>query len=150
MNLEERLHRMERGVQAWKAVCVVQTAILVVVVCALLLRPLPGVLAGDGILHARGLVITDNNGRARVVMGAPLPDTKERLRKDSAYAAMVFLDEQGHDRISLGQDFPRRFTASFLPIVTGSPLAMAFSSMTQRVMSEEGSVSSTLGGQLSR
>ncbi|WP_124849318.1 hypothetical protein [Acidipila sp. EB88] len=69
-------------------------------------RPSPVVQASDGVLRGRGLVITDEAGRARVLVGAPLPDTKDRKRRDNAYEAMVFLDEQGHDRISLGQEMP--------------------------------------------
>jgi hypothetical protein len=35
------------------------------------------------LLLARGLVIEDDQGRARVIVGAPLPEVRERNRKRS-------------------------------------------------------------------
>ncbi len=57
----------------------------------------------SGVLRARGLVIEDAKGRARVVMGAPFPTVPDRRRQDTATAAMIFLDENGNDRLTLGE-----------------------------------------------
>jgi hypothetical protein len=54
------------------------------------------------VLRARGLVLEDEQGRARLLLGAPVPAVDERLRKDPA-SGLVALDEAGHDRLQLGQ-----------------------------------------------
>ena len=53
------------------------------------------------VLRARGLVLEDERGQARLLLGAPLPAVDERLRKDPA-SGLVLLDEAGHDRLQLG------------------------------------------------
>ncbi len=53
------------------------------------------------ILRARGLIIEDVNGRERILLGAPVPDSKHRKRNDSI-AALVFVGENGADRLTLG------------------------------------------------
>ena len=55
-------------------------------------------------LRVRGLVIEDAEGRARILMGAPFPDVKERARQDERKTSILFLDEQGHDRLTLGEE----------------------------------------------
>jgi hypothetical protein len=54
------------------------------------------------VLHVKGLVIEDEQGRARILLGAPFPTVPERLRQDETTAALLFLDEHGHDRFSIG------------------------------------------------
>ena len=58
------------------------------------------------ILRARGLVIEDDQGHARILLGAPLPSVSERLRRDATGADLVFLDEQGYDRFRVGEMLP--------------------------------------------
>lgn len=58
------------------------------------------------ILRAQGLIIEDTAGRARVILGAPFPGVKDRMRQDVRTEAIVFLDEQGHDRLTLGEQTP--------------------------------------------
>src|SRR4051812_1172656 len=48
-------------------------------------------------MRVRGLIVEDDQGRPRIVMGAPFPNVAERSRKDPPTNAMVFLDESGHD-----------------------------------------------------
>ena len=55
------------------------------------------------ILHAKGLVIEDAQGHARILLGAPFPQLRDRLRQDETSTAMVFLDEAGHDRFLVGE-----------------------------------------------
>jgi hypothetical protein len=59
---------------------------------------------GSRVLRAPGLIIEDSHGRARVLLGSPLPSVSERLRQDASTTSMVFLDEQGHDRLTLGEE----------------------------------------------
>ena len=57
----------------------------------------------DGVLHVRGLVIEDAQGRARILLGSPFPASRDRLRKDATTQAMLFIDEHGHDRLTIGE-----------------------------------------------
>jgi hypothetical protein len=61
------------------------------------------VKAQETILRSRGLIIEDAQGRPRVLLGAPFPSVSARSRKDATTEAMVFLDEAGHDRLTLGE-----------------------------------------------
>ena len=60
--------------------------------------------SGSRVLRANGLVIEDSHGRARVLLGSPLPSASERTRQDASTTSMVFLDGQGHDRLTLGEE----------------------------------------------
>jgi hypothetical protein len=57
------------------------------------------------VIHAKGLVIEDTSGRPRILIGAPFPDVPGRIRHDERTAAMEFLDEKGHDRLTVGESF---------------------------------------------
>src|SRR5205085_2384882 len=50
-----------------------------------------------------GLILEDAQGRPRILLGAPFPSVPGRSRKDATTHAMVFLDEDGHDRLTLGE-----------------------------------------------
>jgi len=84
---------------------------------------------GD-VLRVRGLIVEDAEGRARVLIGAPVPHAAERVRTDrekvvAAWSeryggnldwyfqdvnndafGMLVLDENGHDRIVIGSPTP--------------------------------------------
>lgn len=96
---------VQRQVKVLKFFCVAQFMLLVLVYL-FLGRGVVQAHGANEILRARGLVIEDSAGRARVILGAPFPDVKERLRQDVRTEAMVFLDEQGHDRLTLGEQTP--------------------------------------------
>ena len=53
------------------------------------------------ILRVRGLIIEDEAGLPRILLGAPLPRVKERKRSDPA-TGIVLLGEDGADRLQLG------------------------------------------------
>jgi hypothetical protein len=57
------------------------------------------------VIHAKGLVIEDANGHPRILIGAPFPDVPGRIRHDERTAAVEFLDEKGHDRLTVGESF---------------------------------------------
>jgi len=59
--------------------------------------------SSGGILRVKGLVITDASGRDRILLGAPVPDSRSRLRQDSATDSLVFLAKDGVDRLAIGQ-----------------------------------------------
>ena len=57
--------------------------------------------ADDGILHVRGLVVTDQNGTERLRLGAPLPDpivNGVRRKRVGVVAGMTILDAKGNER----------------------------------------------------
>ncbi len=93
--------------------------------------------AGDwtgtaGVLRARGLIIEDEAGRERILLGAPIPAAANRVRTDTARlrelwgpehpdieeymdsyhdynhgaSGLVILNEDGFDRLVLGEETP--------------------------------------------
>ena len=87
---------------------------------------------GNKVLKARGLVIVDDSGRERILIGAPLPGAANRVRTDTARVrelwskrfgnpeqymkwyrdynhqanGILILDEQGFDKVCLGDGVP--------------------------------------------
>ncbi len=118
----ERPTRAIRRLQAYAAL----TTVAIVV---LFFRTGTG---ADGVLRARGLIIEDEAGRERILIGAPVPEAANRVRTDEArvreiwapryedgeaymgyyqdydHAAngIVILSEDGFDRIVLGDPVP--------------------------------------------
>lgn len=101
----------------------------------------------QGVLRARGLVIEDAQGRDRILLGAPIPESRHRLRTDlervrqhwasrlggekymEDYATynhdvsgVVFLNEQGYDKLILGEKTPDPNTGKRLVEAAGLTL----------------------------
>ena len=55
------------------------------------------------VLRAKGLVIVDAQGRDRILLGAPVPASRNRKRQDAATASLVVLGADGADRVVVGQ-----------------------------------------------
>src|SRR5205807_7390696 len=53
------------------------------------------------VLRVRGLIIVDEKGRERILLGAPVPKTTGRKRQDDA-TGMLVLGEDGADRVAVG------------------------------------------------
>ncbi|NID14505.1 hypothetical protein [Luteibacter yeojuensis] len=102
MNLEERMSRLERRCNRLMIACTLLVALLL----ALGFLHIDAERTTDGILHVHGLVVEDAQGRGRILLGAPFPDVPNRMRHDAGTMAMLFLDEQGHDRLTIGQALP--------------------------------------------
>jgi len=121
------MERLEREVRFLKFFAACTTALLLVggLAAARTSRP------DEQILRARGIVIVDDAGRERILIGAPIPPAKNRLRTnlvrvDSAWAArflkgaymkyyptyrnavsgMLVMDEHGVDRLVVGDSVP--------------------------------------------
>lgn len=85
----------------------------------------------NDILYAKGIVIVDEEGKERILIGAPIPKSKDRIRDDLDKAkkvwgeelelnkewdwfeemnhdcvGMLVLDENGHDRLAMGSPTP--------------------------------------------
>jgi hypothetical protein len=57
----------------------------------------------DKIIRTQGIVIVDAQGHDRMLIGAPVPASKDRTRKDDASDGIIFLGKTGADRLALGQ-----------------------------------------------
>ena len=103
-NVDERLTALERKTTHLRMVCILQLAILIALYISLLQSR--NVRAADSapVLRAHGLIIEDSQGHARILLGAPIPKAPDRLRQDATTTSMVFLDEKGHDRLTLGEE----------------------------------------------
>ena len=93
----ERLDRLERRVR------VLGTVSALSIVLALGVATWPSVFAQGQppLIRARGLVVVDDRGRDRIVIGAPVPNPKEGVRR-SASTGIVINDPAGYERCGLG------------------------------------------------
>lgn len=116
-DIDKRLITLEAGMRHLRVICAVQFVIL----CAFGISPVHSwrVWAADSppILRARGLIIEDSLGHARILLGSPLPKAADRLRQDATTTSMVFLDEGGHDRLTLGEEPEPQIAGKVLPTV---------------------------------
>lgn len=112
MNIEEKFQTLEHQTLVLRVLFFLQTTLLLSLTVLYFHHPYVTVTASDNVLRVHGIIIEDQEGRARILLGSPLPETKDRLRKDTAYNAMVFLDEAGHDRITLGEELPAQVNGS--------------------------------------
>ncbi|MGN6283317.1 hypothetical protein [Frateuria sp.] len=95
--------RLQREVARLR-VLVILALLAVISLAALSLWRKPGTLTRpDTILRAQGLVITDAKGHDRILIGAPVPASNDRTRKDDASDGIIFLGATGADRLALGQ-----------------------------------------------
>lgn len=85
----------------------------------------------EQVIRAKGIVIVDEQGRERILIGAPIPEARHRVRTnmdkaveawgeifgkenfkkfysklDHSATGMVILDEKGFDRIAIGNTVP--------------------------------------------
>jgi hypothetical protein len=101
MSIEERLRRIEARNRHLTILCaglaLLSTGLGATFALANTSRP------EASILHAKGLIIEDAAGRPRVIVGAPFPVVPGRKRQDPGATSMMFLDEEGHDRLTIGE-----------------------------------------------
>lgn len=124
----DRIDRLERSVRRLRLYAATITIALLALPMLSAMRP-----AGtqSEILRARGLVIVDDEGRERILIGAPIPAAENRVRTDMerveeiwgprfprAYVdeyyptyrhglhGMLVLDENGFDRLAIGDSVP--------------------------------------------
>ena len=101
---DQRLKALERRTTWLTLICGVQVAFLCAFCLYLAQSRTVKAAASARVLRAQGLIIEDSHGRARVLLGAPFPTVAERVRQDASTTSMVFLDERGHDRLTLGEE----------------------------------------------
>lgn len=57
----------------------------------------------NDIIKTKGIVIVDNNGKLRIILGAPVSKVSGRIRTDDLYG-ISYLDASGIDRLTFGQE----------------------------------------------
>ena len=112
--LEARVKNLEKKILYLTSLC----GLLVVAMTFIMVHSsIQRVKAAENakVLHLRGLVIEDAQGRARILLGAPFPTVHDRIRQDATTTAMLFLDENGHDRFSIGEKMPAQIDGKVPP-----------------------------------
>ncbi len=102
-SIEQRIICLEKRAQRLCVICGIQAFALLAVCVSLALSRRVEAQDSPQTLRARSLVIEDEQGRPRVILGAPLPAVHGRKRQRSLTNSMVFLDEEGLDRLTLGE-----------------------------------------------
>lgn len=126
--MQERIEKLERELRLMK----LYAAFLTVAIAVGAITAFRPAAQGTEVIRARGIVIEDARGRDRILIGAPVPESKARMRTDLARVeqtwarrypnpkeymeyykgfrhtvhGMVVLDENGHDRLALGDSVP--------------------------------------------
>jgi hypothetical protein len=101
--LQEHTARLERQVRILRWACVLALTAGVLYATSGLGASGPREDRLGKVLRVRGLVVEDEQGRARILLGAPVPSVAERKRPEPA-TALVFLSENGADRVAVGFD----------------------------------------------
>src|SRR5262245_16748295 len=101
LGLRSRLELLERRLRRTRAAL---AALAVLAVGAAWQAGAGDAKAGQ-VLRVRGLVVEDEAGRPRILLGAPLPQTEARKRKDDM-TGVLLLGEDGADRVALGAPTP--------------------------------------------
>jgi hypothetical protein len=97
-----RLANLERQVRLLTLLSL--TALMVVGLVVVISLSTKSASANEGtpILHTRGIVIEDDHGRPRLLLGSPVPNVEGRKRRDDLTSGIVLLEESGVDRLVVG------------------------------------------------
>ena len=101
---DKRFESLERQTGWLRFLCGLQLLALCGLSFAILRQQRVQAAENPSVLRVRGLIVEDSHGRARVLLGSPLPAAQERTRQDASTTSMVFMDEQGRDRLTLGEE----------------------------------------------
>jgi hypothetical protein len=99
----EDWNRLQREVGRLRILVIIALLAVIALAALSFLRKPDAPSKPDTILRAQGLVITDAQGRDRILIGAPVPASKDRTRKDNASDGIIFLGNTGADRLAVGQ-----------------------------------------------
>jgi hypothetical protein len=114
----ERQNKLERQVRTLTILCLVLSLGLIATIITIRATPVQAQTVTE-ILRARGLIIEDEDGRARIIIGAPVPQVGGRRRSDPA-SGIVVLSETGVDRVAIGYPAPSpQIEGSVHPRVAG-------------------------------
>ena len=120
----ERLTRAVRWLQAYAALMTIPLVVLLV----------RSDTATDGVLRARGLIIEDDAGRERILIGAPIPQAANRFRTDEARVREVWGPRFSEEYMSWYQDYNHSTKSSNVEQAVPHPLDPSASLMTIPVL----------------
>jgi hypothetical protein len=124
--MNDEVKKLQKGVRWLKGYAALSTAALILLGLAVFRSQ----YGSERVLRARGLVIEDSAGRERILIGAPIPAAKNRVRTDLSRAMTIWgrrfpkeyiewyqhyrhdmngvliLDEKGFDKAALGDPVP--------------------------------------------
>lgn len=103
LQMEQRIARLEAKQRVLRLTCFLEAIVFVTLVAGTFLMGHVHANSAPEILHVRGLVIEDAEGRPRALLGAPFPKVLRRKRQDEGSNALVFLNEDGSDRLLVGE-----------------------------------------------
>ena len=103
-DLETRLNRLQQQLKLSQAISLLAIAVISVGLYVAL-RPQRHNDQSNGVLRVRGLIIEDEKGRDRILIGAPVPRVAERKRQDEA-TGLLILNENGVDRVAVAAPTP--------------------------------------------
>lgn len=99
----EDWQRLQREVGRLRVLVIIALLAVIALAAMSLTRKADAPAKTDTVLRVQGLVITDAQGHDRILIGAPVPASRERTRKDDASDGIIFLGKTGADRLALGQ-----------------------------------------------
>lgn len=100
---ETELNHLQREVARLRILVIIALLAVIALAAMSMLRKPDTPTKPDPILRAQGLVITDAQGHDRILIGAPVPASNDRTRKDDASDGIIFLGKTGADRLAVGQ-----------------------------------------------
>ena len=103
-DLETRLNRLQQQLKLSQAISLLAIAVITVGLYAAL-RPQRHNDQSNAVLRVRGLIIEDEKGRDRILIGAPVPRVAGRKRQDEA-TGLLILNENGVDRVAVAAPTP--------------------------------------------
>jgi hypothetical protein len=101
---KNRVNHLEQRLRLFQVVATLGAAVLGAAIFVAL-RPFVRSDRSRDVLWVRGLVIEDDKGRERVLIGAPVPKVPGRKREDDT-VGLIVLGENGADRVALGAPGP--------------------------------------------
>ena len=123
-NMESSIARLQREVKALK----LYIGILTVILFSFLFLAFTTMSDKNEIIRVKGIIVEDESGKDRILIGAPIPESKSRVRSDFEQAkaawgnrfpdfewykklsnstnGIVLLDNHGYDKIVIGDPVP--------------------------------------------
>lgn len=103
--VQHRISRIERRLHLFEVATTILALGLIVTIRLAVRTNRVSADTSSKILHVRGLIVEDASGRARILLGAPVPNTTDRRRTDEA-TGIILLGENGADRVAIGYPVP--------------------------------------------
>jgi len=114
-DLEQWMHSASRQISTLRFICIGQFIVIIAVTASLWLPNSVQANPRSDVLRVRGLVIEDAQGKPRILLGAPFPSVAGRKRQEEGSAAMLFLSQDGTDRLLVGEGIGAQIAGKVYP-----------------------------------